>query len=143
MANLQVQSLFLYKPESSFANTFPDFSETITFFIFFKILEQLFSRLGSYYWVIAFSFFYKVFIINSNGLYHESHFACQLISNKFSVSKVGFNKFSFCNTNTKFSFCNHGREATFLKFCPLMKLLKGTARIWKTGGKCWPTTGLE
>ena len=55
LANLQVESL--YKPDKSFANIFPDFPKTITFFMFLKFWK-LFSRSYSYYWVIAFSFFY-------------------------------------------------------------------------------------
>ena len=38
----------------------------------------------------CFFFFYKVFTINGNVLYYESHFACQFISKTFSVIDVGF-----------------------------------------------------
>ena len=36
LPNLQVESLILYKPESSFANIFPDFLKTISFFTFWN-----------------------------------------------------------------------------------------------------------
>ena len=78
LANLQVESLPLYKPNifepKFFPKYFSRFSKDYKLPYVFKILEQLFSRLD-YYWVIAFSF-YEVFTINGNVLYYESHYAC-------------------------------------------------------------------
>ena len=63
--NLQVESLPPHKPDSSFANTFPEFSKTISFFMFlnfggvtFKVRQLLLSD--------CFLFFYKVFTINGD-----------------------------------------------------------------------------
>ena len=48
----------VHKPESSFANTFPYFPKTISFFMFFS--EQFFSRFDSFYWMIAFPCFTRL-----------------------------------------------------------------------------------
>ena len=48
----------VHKTESSFANTFPCFPKTISFFMFFS--EQFFSRLDSFYWMIAFPCFTRL-----------------------------------------------------------------------------------
>ena len=77
--------------------------------------------------MIVFTLFFKVFTINGNVPCYETRFACQFMSKRFSVIKVGFHNSEVKKTN--FSFCNHGREATFLKFCPLKKLIKGTAKV--------------
>ena len=42
LVNLQVKSLPLWKPMSSFENTFPDFPKTITFFMFLKFCSSYF-----------------------------------------------------------------------------------------------------
>ena len=62
LANLHVESLPLYKPESSFANTFLNFAKNIAFFMFLK-------------------FWYSYF---QNVLCYESHFVYQFISKPFS-----------------------------------------------------------
>ena len=81
LENLQVESLHLCKPKNSVANTFPDFPNTISFFMFlhfgaviFKVRQLLLS--GCF-------LCYKVFTINRNVLYYESHFVCQFISKTF------------------------------------------------------------
>ena len=43
LENLQDEGLPLYKPKSSFANTFPDFANTINFFMFLKFWSSYFK----------------------------------------------------------------------------------------------------
>ena len=43
LANLKVESLPLYKTESSFANIFPDFLNTFSFFMFLKFWNSFFQ----------------------------------------------------------------------------------------------------
>ena len=88
MNDFQLESLLLYKPESSFANIFPDFPKTINFFMFLKFWSRYF-QVRQLLLSDCFLFFYKVFTINGNILYYESHFASQFIPKSFSVM-VGF-----------------------------------------------------
>ena len=62
-----------------FRKYFPDFPRSISFFMFLTAIIE---------WLLP--LFYKVFTINGNVLYYESHFACRFISKIFSVINVGF-----------------------------------------------------
>ena len=123
LANLQVESEPQYKQESSFAKNFPDF---LNILCVFKILKQLFLRLDKYYSVIGFPFFTRFSLLTIMYCTIKLNVVCQFISKTVSVIKGGFYN---SKVKTQSFFHNHGREATFLKFCPLRKLLKGTVYV--------------
>ena len=64
--------------------------------------------------MIALSFLYKVFTINRNVLYHDSHLASQYIAKTFSVIKIGFH-ISKVKTRS-FLFIAIGVKPLFSKF---------------------------
>ena len=123
LANLQVESEAQYKQESSFAKNFPDF---LNILCVFKILKQLFSRLDNYYSVIGFPFFTRFSRLTITYCTIKLNVTCQFISKTVSVIKSGFYN---SKVKTQSFFYNHGPETTFLKFCPLRKLLKGTVCV--------------
>ena len=72
-----------------FRKYFPDFPRSISFFMFLTFWSSYFQgKTAIIEWLLP--LFYKVFTINGNVLYYESHFACRFISKIFSVINVGF-----------------------------------------------------
>ena len=92
--------------------------KTITF-MFLKFWNSYFQGYTAIVEWLCSLFLHKCFTINGNVLHYESHFACQFISNRFSViNKVGFHN-SKVKTQSFLSFYNLGMKPLLSNFALL------------------------
>ena len=121
LANLQMESLPLNKPKSSFASIFPDFPKTRSFFMFLKFWNSYFQgQTAITEWLI--SLFYKVLPLTV--MYCKCQFTSKIflvIKVRFHNSKVKARSFLFIIMGVKPPFSNLPSKETLERSCACLK----------------------